>query len=121
MPINRVLIVEDDQAQLVHLQNLLAGAGYAVTVARNGQEGLDKAKSDNPQVILMDINMPVLDGFGVARNLRSDPATKDIPVIFVSAKDQKADRVWATMNGAKGYVTKPYHPDQILDQIKALG
>jgi twitching motility two-component system response regulator PilH len=121
MPINRVLIVEDDQAQLVHLQNLLASAGYAVTVAHDGQEGLAKAKSDNPQVILMDINMPVMDGFAAARSLRSDPATKDIPVIFVSAKDQKADRVWATMNGAKGYVTKPYHPDQILDQIKTLG
>jgi twitching motility two-component system response regulator PilH len=121
MPINRVLIVEDDAAQLLHLQNLLTNAGYSVSSAVNGEEGVAKARTEQPQLILMDINMPVMDGFAAARGLKHDPTTKDIPVIFVSAKDQKADRVWATMNGAKGYVTKPYHPDQILDQIKTLG
>lgn len=121
MPIKNVLIVEDDVAQLVHLQGLLAGAGYAVSTANNGQEALTKARADHPDAILMDINMPVMDGFAAARGLKNDASTKDIPIVFVSAKDQKADRVWATMNGAKGYITKPYQPNEILDQLKTLG
>ena len=121
MAIKNVLIVDDDIAHILHLQTLLAGAGYVVSTANNGQEAVTKARSDHPDAILMDINMPVMDGFAAARGLKNGADTKDIPIVFVSSKDQKADRVWATMNGAKGYVTKPYRPDEILEQLKTLG
>ena len=68
----------------------------------------------------MDIVMPTMDGFATCRALAGDEDTKDIPVIFVTSKNQKADRLWAQMQGAKGFVTKPYSPDEIIDQLKAF-
>ena len=79
-----------------------------------GPPGVKKAKELKPDLILMDVNMPDLDGFATARKLSQTPETKVIPVVFVTSKDQKVDRVFAQMLGAKGYVTKPYSADQIL-------
>ena len=92
-------------------------AGYAVVIAISGADALEKAVTDKPDVIMMDINMPGLDGFATTRKLGQNPDTKAIPVIFVTSKDQKVDRAFAQMVGAKGYVTKPYLPEQILSQL----
>jgi twitching motility two-component system response regulator PilH len=120
MRIKKVLVVDDSPTCLAHIQSIIADAGCMVLTASNGQEALDKAKTDKPDLIFLDIIMPDHDGFGTCRKLTSDSDTKDIPVVFVTSKNQKADRLWAQMQGAKGYITKPYSADAILDQIKAL-
>ncbi len=114
---SKVLIVDDSPVDIQNLQNILMDAGHLVTVATSGADGVAKAKANPPDIIMMDVKMPGLDGFSAARQLMQDAATKGIPVVFVTGKDQKADRVFAQMLGAKGFVTKPYTADQILAQL----
>jgi twitching motility two-component system response regulator PilH len=114
---SKILIVDDSPVDVQNLQNILVDAGHLVTVATSGADGVAKAKANAPDIIMMDVNMPGLDGFSAARQLTQNVDTKKIPVVFVTGKDQKADRVFAQMLGAKGYVTKPYTADQILSQI----
>lgn len=113
----KVLIVDDSLVDVKNLQRILQDAGCAVTVAMSGLEALTKVQSDKPDLIMLDVNMPDLDGFGTARKLKQDADSKNIPVVFVTSKNQKVDRVFAQMLGAKGYVTKPYLPEQILEQL----
>lgn len=110
----KVLVVDDANVDLKNLERIVSDAGAVVVTASSGAEALSKARELKPQLILMDVNMPGLDGFSTARQLSADPATKGIPVVFVTSKDQKADRVFAQMLGAKGYVTKPYAAADIL-------
>jgi twitching motility two-component system response regulator PilH len=120
MRIKKVLVVDDSPTDLTHIQSIVADVGCMVLTASSGQEALDKARTDKPDLIFLDIIMPDHDGFGTCRKLTSDSDTKGIPVVFVTSKNQKADRLWAQMQGAKGYITKPYAADTIIDQIKAL-
>lgn len=113
----KVLIVDDAPVDSQNLQRIFADAGWIVVAASSGAEAIAKAKAEMPELIMMDVNMPGLDGFSTTRQLMQDPATKGIPVVFVTSKDQKADRVFAQMLGAKGYVTKPYTAEQILSNI----
>ncbi len=115
-----ILIVEDNQADRKRLEKLLSDAGFLVTSAENGDQALAAAKSGKPDAIFMDVNMPGMDGFAATRALRNDAGTKDIPVILVTAKDQKADIAWGQMLGAKAYITKPFTDEQILSQARAL-
>ena len=111
---SKVLIVDDSAVDSQNLQSILVDAGHIVMVATSGTDGVAKAKASQPDIIMMDVNMPGLDGFSAARQLTQDAGTKSIPVVFVTGKDQKADRVFAQMLGAKGFVTKPYTASQIL-------
>jgi len=115
-----VLIVDDNQGERNRLEKILSDAGYMVSSVENGQLAVDAAKRIKPDAILMDVNMPVMDGFAATRALRGDAATKAIPVVLVTAKDQKADKAWGQMLGAAGYVTKPYTDEQVLTQMRAL-
>jgi twitching motility two-component system response regulator PilH len=115
-----ILVVDDNLADRSRLENLLTGAGFAVTSADSGEKALASVKSSKPDAIFMDVNMPGMDGFAATRALRDDAATKDIPVVLVTAKDQKADKAWGQMLGAKGYITKPYTDEQVLTQARAL-
>ena len=114
---SKILIVDDSAVDVQNLQSILTDAGHLVSVATSGTEGVSKAKASPPDIIMMDVNMPGLDGFSAARQLAHDAITKGIPVVFVTGKDQKADRVFAQMLGAKGFVTKPYTAAQILAQL----
>ena len=113
----KVLVVDDSAVDVKNLQRILQDAGCAVTVAMSGIEALAKVQADKPDLIMLDVNMPDLDGFGTARKLKQHADSKNIPVVFVTSKNQKVDRVFAQMLGAKGYVTKPYLPEQILEQL----
>jgi twitching motility two-component system response regulator PilH len=113
----KVLIVDDAQVDRANLERILAQAGHRVLVAESGEQGVARARSDRPDVILMDVNMPDLDGFAATRQLKADLATRDIPVVFVTGKNQKADIAWGRMLGARGYVGKPYSPEEILAQL----
>jgi len=115
-----ILIVEDNQVDRSRLERLLGTAGYSVTTAENGVQALAAVKRNKPDAILMDVNMPEMDGFATTRALRGDAETKGIPVVLVTGKDQRADKAWGQMLGAAGYVTKPYTDEQLLTQVRAL-
>lgn len=118
--VNKVLVIDDSLTDRNNLQGILSSAGYTVHTANDGADALTAAKEKNPDVIFMDVNMPGMDGFAATRELKNDADTKGIPVIFVTSKNQKADMAWGQMLGAKGYVTKPFSDQQILNEIKGL-
>ena len=117
MSINKVLVVDDSPAELTNIKKIIADMGCIVISASNGVQAVELAKSEKPDLIFMDIIMPDMDGYEATRKLSNDPAVKNIPIIFVSSKSQKADKLWGQMQGGKGYITKPYTPDQIIKQI----
>ncbi len=119
MSINKVLIVDDSLTDLCNLESIIQKAGCKVLKAVNGKEALIAAKEEKPDIIFMDIVMDEMDGYEATRMLAKDSTTKNIPVIFVSNKRQKADRVWAKMQGGKDLISKPFTAEQILEQIRA--
>jgi len=113
----KVLVVDDSPVDLQHLKTIVEGAGYQVITAKNGADAQDMAKTFRPDVILMDVVMDGIDGFEACRNINSDAVTSNIPVYFVTSKNQRADRVWGELQGGKGMISKPFTPDQILQAI----
>jgi twitching motility two-component system response regulator PilH len=113
----KILVVDDSPVDLKNIEKIISDAGAFVITASNGNEALAKAKQNKPELVFMDVNMPELDGYSAARQLAADPETKGIPVVFVTSKDQKADRVFAKMLGAKGFVTKPYAAADIVAML----
>ncbi len=118
--ISNILIVDDSQVERTRLKSLLSKEGFRITTAENGALGVEAAKKELPDLILMDVNMPELDGFAATRALRNEESTKHIPVVLVTVKDQKADKAWGKMLGAKGYITKPYTDEEVLSIVKSL-
>ena len=118
MAVNKILLVDDSPAQLNEMKDAVKGLGAKVISATSGQDAVEKAKAEKPDIIFMDIIMEGLDGYGACREMSADPETKKIPIIFVSTKNQRADRVWAEKLGARNFITKPFTKDQILDEIK---
>ena len=120
MTINKVLLVDDSPTDLANIRTIVAVAGYSVLTASSGNEAVELARNEMPDLIFMDIVMEGADGYDACREITQNGETKNIPVIFVTSKNQKADRVWAELQGGKAFITKPYTPDQILDQITGL-
>jgi twitching motility two-component system response regulator PilH len=116
----KALIVDDSAADLANLKAILNDAGCSVITATGGAEAIAKAKLEKPQIIFLDVVMPDMDGYEACRQLSADSSTKAIPVVFVTSKGQKADKVWGELQGAKGHIAKPYSADQIIDQLKSL-
>ena len=121
MPIKTILVIDDSPTERHILGQLLLSAGYEVTTADSGEEGIERAKQIKPNLILMDVVMPGTNGFQATRALSRDEATKDIPVIICTTKDQETDRVWGMRQGALDYVTKPVDGPALLAKIAALG
>lgn len=119
MSMTKVLVCDDSATDLTNIKNIVEGAGLLTITASSGAEALERAKAEQPDIIFLDVIMPEMDGFEACRKLRDDPTTKDIPVIFVTSKHQKADRVWAQMQGAKDFISKPYTADQIIEKLQA--
>lgn len=120
MAVNKILVVDDSPAELENIKSIVSEAGYPVISASSGRQALDLAQAERPDLIFMDIIMPDMDGYATCRQLSHDATTKNIPVVFVTSKNQKADRLWAQMQGGKAFITKPYEPEDIIDQIKAF-
>lgn len=116
----KILIVDDERDLIETLTFRLEASGYEVVSAYNGREGLDKAREHAPDLILLDIMMPEMDGYKVCKELRQDIKCKDIPVVMVTAKGQDTDRDMGIEAGANGYLTKPFEANQLLDKIKEL-
>ena len=121
MPIKRVLVVDDSPTERHCLNEILTKAGYQVAFAFNGEEGVAKARSDKPDLIVMDVVMPGLNGFQACRSITQDEQTKQIPVILCTTKNQETDKIWALRQGAKAFVTKPVDGADLLKKIAALG
>lgn len=118
MALRKILCVDDVLADLINIEKIVSGAGHFVSTANNGREAVAKAKAEKPDIIFLDVNMPEMDGFAAMREMKKDADTKTIPVILVTSKNQKADKIWAQMQGASGFVSKPYTPEQILEHLR---
>ena len=116
----RILIVDDSPTEMYKLTDMLKRHGYDVLQAVNGADGVALARLEKPDAVLMDIVMPGLNGFQATRQLTKDPETSAIPVVVVTTKDQETDMVWATRQGAKGYLTKPVDEEKLILQLKKL-
>jgi two-component system cell cycle response regulator DivK len=116
----RILVVEDQEDLRGVLRTLLAGSGYDMLEAADGAVGVAKAKSDRPDLVLMDIQMPVLDGYEATRRIKADPDLKATPIIAVSSFAMKGDEEKARAAGCDHYVTKPYSPMQLLRIIRGF-
>jgi twitching motility two-component system response regulator PilH len=115
-----ILIVDDSPTETHVLTSMLQKNGYSVVTAANGEEGIEKARSDKPDLILMDVVMPGMNGFQAARQISSEPETSAIPIIIVSTKDQETDKMWGIRQGAKDYVTKPANEKELIGKIKGI-
>ena len=120
MPIKKVLVVDDSPTERYYLVDILKKNGFETDTAENGDEGMAKAKAGRPDLILMDVVMPGVNGFQVTRMLTRDPVTKDIPVIMCTSKGQETDRVWGMRQGAVAYLVKPIAAEDLLDKIRTL-
>jgi twitching motility two-component system response regulator PilH len=116
----RVLIVDDSPSQLLGLQRVVEKLGHTVLTAEDGAAGVAAAKKELPDLILMDVVMPNLNGFQATRQISKEPSTSHIPVILVTTKDQETDKVWGMRQGAKAYVTKPVNEAELTKTIKEL-
>jgi DNA-binding response OmpR family regulator len=116
----KVLVVEDDASARRLVEFTLQQEGFEVVTANNGLEGLDKAQSMQPDVIVMDIMMPVMAGFEACLRLKEIPTTAHIPILVLTAKGHEADRTYSLMAGADDYLAKPADPDVIAGRVRAL-
>jgi len=116
----RVLIVDDSPTEMFTLKSMLEAKGFEVLEAENGADGVALAREELPDVVLMDIVMPGLNGFQATRQLTKDAKTEHIPVIIVTTKDQETDKVWGQRQGAKGYLVKPVTEEQLAETINSV-
>lgn len=116
----RVLIVDDSPTETYAFQGMLEKHGYEVLTADNGADGVALARQELPDVVLMDIVMPGLNGFQATRQLTKGADTAHIPVVIVTTKDQETDRVWGRRQGASGYLVKPVSDEDLTKTIEAV-
>jgi DNA-binding response OmpR family regulator len=116
----KVLVVDDEPSIAKVVRKQLEVAGYEVEVAIDGQDGLDKAKSWNPTLIVLDVMIPKIDGHGVCRALKQDEKYRRIPILMLTAKAQRQDYQEAMQQGAEAYLTKPFELQELLEKVRAL-
>ena len=112
-----ILIVDDSPSQLMGIRRIVEKLGHDALTAEDGAAGVEAAKRELPELILMDVVMPNLNGFQATRSISREPTTKHIPVILVTTKDQDTDRMWGMRQGAKAYITKPFSEDELSEVI----
>jgi twitching motility two-component system response regulator PilH len=116
----RILVIDDSPTELYIITKILKNNGYEFITASDGEEGIQVAKAEKPDLILMDIVMPNLNGFKATRSLTRDQETKDIPVVILSNKTMPTDKLWADKQGAKDYLFKPIDESLLLNTINRL-
>ena len=116
----RILIVDDSPSQLLGIQRIVEKLGHEILTATDGAAGVETAKAELPDLVLMDVVMPNLNGFQATRTLARDATTKHIPVILVTTKDQDTDRMWGMRQGAKAYITKPFSEDELSEVLERV-
>jgi len=115
------ILIADDEVYMVRLLELtFKKGGYEIISCRDGKEALDLAASASPQLIVLDVVMPGLDGLGALRQLKENPATKNIPVVVLSAKGHALTKVEAELAGAAVFLAKPFSPNQLLGEVQKI-
>lgn len=112
-----ILIIDDSPTETFRFKEILAKHGFTSIEATNGADGVIAAKEQQPDLVLMDVVMPGMNGFQATRQITRDPATKHIPVVIVSTKDQATDRLWGKRQGAKDYLVKPVDEAKLIEII----
>ena len=116
----KVLIVDDSPTEVHVLQTMLTKNGHEVVVATTGEDGVEMAEKENPDLILMDVVMPGMNGFQATRQISKNEDTASIPVIMVTTKDQETDKVWAMRQGAKDYSVKPVQEKALIEHVNMV-
>jgi twitching motility two-component system response regulator PilH len=121
MSIKRILIVDDSPTERHVLNDMLTKAGYEVVASDNGEDAIVKARTIKPDLILMDVVMPGLNGFQATRAISRDPTTRAVPIIMCTSKTQETDKIWGLRQGARDYIVKPVKRELLLAKIAAFG
>jgi DNA-binding NarL/FixJ family response regulator len=116
----QLLVVDDDPSLLLAVSETLRAEGYEVVTARRAAEAMMRVAESLPDLIISDIRMPGMDGYALARNLRSSPRTRLIPIVFLTAKDDLADRITGFRTGVDAYITKPFESEELVAVIKNI-
>ena len=118
--VKTILVVDDSPTERFMTVDILSKAGYQVLTAENAEEGIAKARSARPDVIVMDVVMPGMNGYQATRNLKRIDETKDIPIIVCSSKGQETDKIWGMRQGASDYLVKPVKAKELLQHVAAV-
>ena len=119
--IRKILIVDDSATERHVLKDLLTKAGYDVVASDSAEDAIAKARQVKPDLILMDVVMPGLNGFQATRAISRDPDTRAIPIILCTSKSQETDKIWGMRQGARDYIVKPVDPNELVSKIQAFG
>ncbi|NJK62226.1 MAG: response regulator [Synechococcaceae cyanobacterium SM2_3_1] len=117
---SRVLVVEDSPAQREMISGLLKESGLDVSSVSDGLEALEAIQGQKPDLVVLDIVMPRMNGYEVCRRLKADPATQAMPIVMCSSKGEEFDRYWGIRQGADAYIAKPFQPQELVGTIKQL-
>jgi twitching motility two-component system response regulator PilH len=120
MPVSKILVVDDSATERFVLTELLSKAGYAVIAVDNGELAIEVAKKELPDLILMDVVMPGMNGYQATRSISREETTQHIPIIMCTSKGQETDKIWGMRQGAHDYMVKPINGSDLLAKIAAL-
>ena len=113
----KILIVDDLPTEVHLMREAISKLGHTTLVAVDGEQALEMTKRENPDLVLLDVVLPRMDGFQVCRKIKKDPQTAKIPVILVSSKTQESDKFWGLKQGASAYICKPFDPAELVDTV----
>jgi twitching motility two-component system response regulator PilH len=120
MTIKKIMVVDDSATHRAFMEGMLRRRGYEVLSVDSGEAAIARAKSELPDLILMDVVMPGQNGFQLTRSITRDPRFAGVPVIMCTSKNQETDKVWGMRQGARDYVVKPVDPDELIGKIRAF-
>lgn len=121
MPIRKILVVDDSPTERLALHEVLTRHGYEILTAENGEEAIAKSKTEKPDLILMDVVMPGMNGYQATRTISRNVATRNIPIIMCTSKGLETDKIWGMRQGAYDYLVKPVDHIELLARIRAIG
>ncbi|MBV2235854.1 MAG: response regulator [Sterolibacterium sp.] len=121
MPVKKIMVVDDSPTERLILADLLTRNGYVVVTADSGEQAIALARQELPDLILMDVVMPGINGFQATRTIAREEATRHIPIIMCTSKDQATDKIWGMRQGAQDYLVKPADPIELLAKLASMG
>ena len=114
----KILIADDSATAVAQMSKTLAPLGHVILTARDGEEAVSRIREEHPDLVILDLIMPKVNGFQLCRVIRSDPALKGLPIIVVTSMDRESDRYWGLKQGASAYICKPFSPEELADTVR---
>lgn len=121
MSVKKIMVVDDSPTERLILTDLLTRNGYAVVAVDSGEQAIAQAKQELPDLILMDVVMPGMNGYQATRTISREETTRHIPIVMCTSKDQETDKIWGMRQGAQGYLVKPLDPIELLAKVASMG